>query len=87
MALKLKIKPERIDTIVDFETAQLHGTKTYGSSKASSVEVLKELLDYISDGSLVIPIAKTFKLEEVRDAYEFLKNEHHRGKVVLLDDS
>jgi len=87
MAIKLEIKPERIDTIIDFETARLHGVKTVGSSNAASVTVLQELLDYIADGSLVIPIARTFKLEEVRDAFDFLEHQHHRGKVVLLTDA
>jgi NADPH:quinone reductase-like Zn-dependent oxidoreductase len=86
MAIKLKIKPERIDTIVDFKTAQLHGAKTVGGSEAASATVLKILLDDIASGSLVVPIAKTFKLEEVHQAFDFLEHEHHRGKVVLLTD-
>ena len=87
MAVKLRIKPERIDTITDFETAQLHGAKTIGGSEAASAPVLQELLDDIANGSLVVPIARSFKLEEVQDAFDFLENQHHRGKVVLLTDT
>jgi NADPH:quinone reductase-like Zn-dependent oxidoreductase len=84
LAINLGVKPERINTIVDFAAAQQYGVKTEGSSSVAATEVLKELLDKVADGSLEVPIAKTFRLEDVRDAYTFLETQHHRGKVVLL---
>lgn len=84
IAIELGVSPDRIDTVADFEGAQKYHVKNDGSFAASGIEVLKELLDNVADGSLEVPIAKTYKLEEVKEAYTFLMNEHHRGKVVLL---
>jgi NADPH:quinone reductase-like Zn-dependent oxidoreductase len=38
----------------------------------------------VADGSLEIPIARTFPLEQVRDAYRELEQRHTHGKIVLL---
>ena len=35
-------------------------------------------------GELEVPIAQTFALEQVRDAYVELERRHTRGKIVLL---
>lgn len=84
MAIDLGIKPDRINTIIDFGAAQEYGVKTDGSSVASSASVLKELLDMVASGTLELPIAKTFSLAQVKEAYDFLETEHHRGKAVLI---
>jgi len=84
LAIDLGVKPERINTIADFAAAQQYGVKTAGSAQAATTDVLKDLLDRTADGSLEVPIAKTFRLEDVRGAYAFLESQHHRGKVVLL---
>jgi NADPH:quinone reductase-like Zn-dependent oxidoreductase len=36
------------------------------------------------DGSLVVPIAATFPIEETRAAFELLDGGHVRGKVVIV---
>ncbi len=46
--------------------------------------VLAELAALIADGELEIPIAATFPLAEVRDAYRRLAQGHVQGKIVLL---
>jgi NADPH:quinone reductase-like Zn-dependent oxidoreductase len=80
---ELGVAPERIDTIIDWETAGRYGAKTDGSAAGSSPEVLAELAHLIDHGELEIPIARVFALEDVRDAYRELERRHTRGKIVL----
>lgn len=84
IALALGVKPERIDTIIDFEAAKKYHTKTDGNSKAARAEVLAELANLIDKGRLQIPIAKVYNLDEVRDAYQELEKHHTHGKIVLV---
>ncbi len=84
LALELVVAPERIDTIADFAAAEKHGVKTEGNAAAASAEVLAELAALIDAGELEVPIAQTFALEQVRDAYLELERRHTRGKIVLL---
>lgn len=84
LAIGLGVKPERINTVVDYAAAQEYGAKTAGSSAAASAEVMADLLQMVVDGEIEVPIAKTFPLSEVREAFRFLADEHHRGKVVLI---
>lgn len=84
LALGLGVAPERIDTIVDFEAAQEHGVKTDGNAQGANVEVLEDLVRLLSDGRLELPVARTFPLEQVRDAYEALEHDHPLGKIVLV---
>jgi NADPH:quinone reductase-like Zn-dependent oxidoreductase len=84
LALELGVPADRIDTIIDFAAAAKHGVKTDGSAKAANAEVLAELAGLIADGKLEIPIAKTFPLTEVREAYSELEKRHSRGKIVLV---
>jgi NADPH:quinone reductase-like Zn-dependent oxidoreductase len=80
---ELGVAPERVDTIIDWETAERYGAKTDGSAVGSSPEVLAELAALIDRGELEIPIARVFALEDVRDAYRELERRHTRGKIVL----
>lgn len=84
MAIELNIPEYRIDTIVDFQAAQTYDVKIDGSAAASAISVLSDLLQKIADGVLDVPVAKTFPLDKVQDAFTFLTTEHHRGKVVLI---
>ncbi len=83
IAIDLGVKPERIDTIADFQAAAQHGAKTDGSAVGMSARVLAELAQLIADGKLEIPIAATYPLEQVRDAYRELEQRHTLGKIVL----
>ncbi|MGI8714772.1 MAG: NADP-dependent oxidoreductase [Solirubrobacteraceae bacterium] len=83
LALKLGIPPERINTIVDFGAVQQHGVKSEGNAYGASAAVLAELAALIADGRLELPIAATFPLDRVRDAYRELDRGHTRGKIVL----
>ncbi|MGA5130026.1 NADP-dependent oxidoreductase [Streptomyces olivoreticuli] len=83
LALELGVRPDRIDTIIDFAGAEKHGTKAEGSAVAASAQVLGELAALADQGRLDIPIAKVYPLDDVRDAYRELERQHTRGKIVL----
>jgi NADPH:quinone reductase-like Zn-dependent oxidoreductase len=84
LAIELGVRPERINTIIDWAAAEKHGAKTDGTATAASAEVLAELAGLISDGRLEIPIARVYPLDQVRDAYRELEGRHTRGKIVLI---
>jgi NADPH:quinone reductase-like Zn-dependent oxidoreductase len=84
LALDLGVEPSRIDTIVRFDAVQEHGVKAEGSAAGASAAVLAELAGLIAAGELEIPIAATFPLDQVRDAYRLLAQGHLRGKIALL---
>jgi NADPH:quinone reductase-like Zn-dependent oxidoreductase len=84
LALELGVARDRIDTIIDFAAAAKHGVKTEGNSAAANAKVLAELAGLIDAGRLEIPIAKTYRLADVREAYRDLAQRHTRGKIVLV---
>jgi NADPH:quinone reductase-like Zn-dependent oxidoreductase len=83
LALELGVRPERIDTIADFDAGQKYGVKTEGSAAGARAEVLAELARLIDEGLLEIPIAAVYPLTRVRDAYRELEQGHTLGKIVL----
>lgn len=83
LALKLGVASERINTIVDFAAVQAHGVKSEGNAVGASARVLAELASLIAADELEIPIAATYPLAQVRDAYRELADNHTRGKIVL----
>jgi len=84
LALDLGVAPDRVDTIADFAAVGRYGVKGEGNAAGASAAVLAELAALIADGELEIPIAATFPLAEVRDAYQRLAQGHVQGKIVLL---
>jgi len=83
MAVALGVPPDRIDTIIDRAAAQTYGAKTDGSAAAANAQVLAELAELIAKGRLEIPIAKTYPLAKVREAFHELEQHHTLGKIVL----
>jgi NADPH:quinone reductase len=83
LGIGLGIAPGRIDTIIDFAAAERFGVRTDGNAIGASAGVLAELADMIAAGEVRVPIAATYPLEQVRDAYEELAQRHTRGKIVL----
>jgi NADPH:quinone reductase-like Zn-dependent oxidoreductase len=81
---ELGVAPERIDTIIDWSAAQRYGVKTEGTATAATADVLAELARMIERGELEVPIARTYPLEQVREAYRELERRHTRGKIVLV---
>jgi NADPH:quinone reductase-like Zn-dependent oxidoreductase len=84
LALSLGVVPARIDTIARFDAVQKYGVKGDGNAAGASASVLAELAGLIVAGKLEVPIAWTFPLSQVQDAYRALAKGHIRGKVVLI---
>jgi NADPH2:quinone reductase len=84
LAVELGVAPERINTIISRDKAIELGTKVEGSSDASTVQVLAEMAALVASGQIEIPIAATYPLERVRDAFAELEKRHTRGKIVLI---
>jgi NADPH:quinone reductase-like Zn-dependent oxidoreductase len=84
LALALGVEPSRVDTIVSFDAVGRYGVKAEGNAAGASATVLAELAGLIAAGELEIPVAATFPLDQVRDAYRLLAQGHLRGKIVLL---
>lgn len=83
LALELGARPDRIDTIVDFQAPEKYGVKMEGNMAGASAEVLGELAELVAGGELEVPIARAYPLEQVQDAYRELEQGHTRGKIVL----
>jgi NADPH:quinone reductase-like Zn-dependent oxidoreductase len=83
LALDLGVAPERIDTIVRFDLVSQLGIKAEGNAAGASASVLAELAALLAAGELELPVAATFPLDQVRDAYTTLAGGHVRGKIVL----
>ena len=84
LALELGVEPSRIDTIANFEAVAKFGVRAEGSAAGASAGVLAELAGLIAAGQLEVPIAATFPLDCVQDAYRQLARGHILGKIVLL---
>ena len=84
LALELGIEPSRIDTIANFAAVEKYGVKAAGNAAGASASVLAELAGLIAAGQLEVPVAATFPLSEVQDAYRRLASGHIHGKIVLL---
>ena len=81
---ELGVDPSRVDTIVRFDGVAKYGIKAEGSGAGSSAETLRSLAELIAKGELEVPIAATYPLSQVREAYEELAAGHTRGKIVLI---
>jgi NADPH:quinone reductase-like Zn-dependent oxidoreductase len=84
LALALGVATERIDTITDFAAAQRTGVRTDGNAVGARPGVIAELAARLADGRLEMPVAATYPLDRVRDAYRELERGHVRGKIVLV---
>jgi NADPH:quinone reductase-like Zn-dependent oxidoreductase len=84
LALELGVEPSRVDTIANFQAVARFGVKGEGSAAGSSASVLAELAALIAAAELEVPIAATFPLDRVQDAYRRLAEGHLLGKIVLL---
>ncbi|WP_328458967.1 MULTISPECIES: NADP-dependent oxidoreductase [unclassified Amycolatopsis] len=83
LAVELGVRPERIDTIRDWRAAVGIGARTAGEGAAACAVVLGELARLAARGQLEVPIARTYPLARVRDAFRDLDRGHTHGKIVL----
>jgi NADPH:quinone reductase len=86
LAVDLGVAPGRIETIISFAKAAEVGALTEGSGDASTTKVLGYMADQVASGRIEFPIAATFPLERVKDAFELIEQRHTHGKVVLVVD-
>jgi NADPH:quinone reductase len=84
LAFDLGIEPARIETIISRDKALELGAKVEGSGDASTTEVLREMAGLVASGEIEIPIAATYPLVRVRDAFAELEGRHTHGKIVLI---
>jgi len=84
LALELGIATSRIDTIVDFPAVQKYGVKSDGGAAAASAATLADLAKAIAAGDLIVPIQRTYPLDDVRAAFSELEAGHVAGKIVLI---
>ena len=84
LAVQLDVPPAKIETIIANEKAQEVGAKAEGSSDASTPEILGEMAELVAAGRIEVPIAATYPLDEVREAFEQLEERHTLGKIVLV---
>jgi len=84
LAVSLGVPVERINTIADFEAIERLGVHGEGTHAVGTSELLAQLAALAADGSLEIPIARTFPLVQVRDAFVELALRKTHGKIVLI---
>ncbi|MCU1468599.1 MAG: Oxidoreductase [Actinomycetia bacterium] len=83
LAIELGIARDRINTTVDFPSAAKYGVKSEGGAAAASAATLADLAEAIAAGNLVVPVQRTYPLEDVRAAFSELEAGHVAGKIVL----
>jgi len=81
---ELGVEPARVDTIARFDAVAKYGVKAEGNAVGASAQTLAELAGLIASGDLEVPIAATYPLAQVQDAYRRLETGHIRGKIVLI---
>jgi NADPH:quinone reductase-like Zn-dependent oxidoreductase len=86
LAVDLGVAPARIDTVVPASWPLLEriGGKFEGSTEGSSRSALAEMADLVAEGRIDLPIAATYPLDRVRDAFAELEEGHTHGKIVLF---
>jgi NADPH:quinone reductase-like Zn-dependent oxidoreductase len=84
IAVNLNVDPKRIDTIIDFAAVEKFGVQSVGGMAAARIEVLTELLEQIASSKIEVPVARSFKIDEIKEAYGYLEAKHEMGKVVLV---
>ena len=84
LAIELGVAPERINTIADFEAVQRLGVHGQGTHAIATAAILGQLAQLVADGSIDVTVARTYPLDEVRDAFRELAARHTQGKIVLV---
>jgi NADPH:quinone reductase-like Zn-dependent oxidoreductase len=87
LAVDLGVPADRIDTVVVSEAAAEVGARVEGAAALDLDEAhraLRDLADQLATGAIELPIAATYPLERVADAFTELEARHTFGKIVLL---
>ncbi|MBK6018025.1 NADP-dependent oxidoreductase [Streptomyces sp. MBT53] len=83
LAIDLGVPRDRIDTVVDYRGAKEKGVKSLGTNDAGGTPALAGLAALAAAGDLHIPIAATYPLTAVPDAYQALADRKTHGRIVL----
>ena len=84
LAISLGVPPDRINTIADFAAVERFGVHGEGTHAVGTAALLAEIAGLVADGSLEVPIAHTFALADVREAFALLAGLKSHGKIVLI---
>ena len=84
LAIELGVAPQRINTIIDYDAVQRLGVSAQGTHAIATAALLAELAGLVADRGLEIPIARTYPLDQVREAFRELEQRRTHGKIVLL---
>jgi NADPH:quinone reductase-like Zn-dependent oxidoreductase len=84
LGITLGIPADRIETIIAFEAAAEVGAHAAGSTTTADPEILLAMAELVASGEVEFPIARTYPLEQVQDAYAELEQGHTHGKIVLV---
>ena len=81
--VELGVPADRMGAIAAYDALEELGVKNV-EHDSRTAENLAGLADAIAAGELQIPIAQTFPLEEVVEAFTTLEGSHAPGKIVIL---
>lgn len=88
MSLDLIADRRRIVTIAALGRAEAEGILAIAGSMPASArfrdEIRSELIALAQNGDLVVPVARTFPLDEARRAHDLLATGHPGGKLALI---
>jgi NADPH:quinone reductase-like Zn-dependent oxidoreductase len=78
---ELKLPPDKLHTIPDFEAVKRFGVQSKRGVDAASAAVVAELADLVARGELEVPIAGVFALDNVGEAFRQVELRHTPRKV------
>jgi NADPH:quinone reductase len=88
VSLALVADRDRIVTIAAMQRADEEGIRVIGGSMPASAAFRNEarapLIALAGEGKLVVPVARTYPLQDAQEALAFLQNGHPGGKLALL---
>ncbi len=84
LGIELGVAPDRINTIIDYDAINRLGVHGQGTHAIATAPLLADLAQLVVEGKLEIPIARTYPLDQVREAFRELADRHAHGKIVLL---
>ncbi|SDT48402.1 NADP-dependent oxidoreductase [Jiangella sp. DSM 45060] len=85
VSVELAGGPDRVVTIADGSASQ-YGVRASWSADLPLPQVFETVLPLVEQGTVRMPIAATFPLEQVAEAQELSETGHLRGKIVLTVD-
>ncbi|QTE28943.1 NADP-dependent oxidoreductase [Pengzhenrongella sicca] len=84
LAMSLGVSASRINTVADYEAVRRLGVSFQGAADVAASDNLAEMAQLAATGAVEVPIAATFSLNDVQNAYRALARRHTHGKIVLL---